>query len=464
MRRVPVDKEFGPPIAALRNSPIVLFDNGTIAKINEPEDNQNPLLFNHYKFYFEDVSQISHMKLNTKDQISPTLEKLISTKFKIFFTVLLSIILLLSYQLSVDYSKLPVINSEPIYQIMTSLVIFCAAIGFEQFIYDHYTKNTFQNRSLQLHLVHRIEPKIILEEPTTNWLDFFDIHNASTRFAIILSCIYIPTNKDFNVDFLQFVKVLLVSNLMIYIFIISFSPLIGINFISKKRKEKDFTKVKQLEIEEFHLLAEQTIDSSRPNHEQKGKKTLSELLSGDENHMLEFKGSVWTAYNPKTYQVIETQTKKRDDLQDAVVKSIASFLNTDGGTLLIGVKDKPHLQDNPIIGIENDFKWVGKKDLEGFGHALIQLLNDAFGDQSTLKLYVEISYPTTDGKTICRIDIDPLPRIRNGELWVKTKTLGAEEFFYRVSDTTTHASAKSALRYIRHHFEGFSDSDSETND
>ena len=47
---------------------------------------------------------------------------------------------------------------------------------------------------------------------------------------------------------------------MIYIFIISFSPLTGINYISKMRKEKDFTKVKQLEIEEFHLLAEQTID------------------------------------------------------------------------------------------------------------------------------------------------------------------------------------------------------------
>ena len=188
------------------------------------------------------------------------------------------------------------------------------------------------------------------------------------------------------------------------------------------------------------------------------------MIGGDENHMLEFKGSVWTAYNPRTYEMIETQTTKRYDLQDAIVKSVAGFLNTDGGTLLIGIKDKPHLQDEPIIGIENDFKWAPKKDLEGFGHALIQLLNDAFGDQSTLKLYTEISYPITNGKAICRIDIKALPRIRNGELWVKTKTLGEEEFFYRVSDTTTHASAKSALRYIRHHFEGFSEVTEETTD
>jgi hypothetical protein len=89
---------------------------------------------------------------------------------------------------------------------------------------------------------------------------------------------------------------------------------------------------------------------------------------------------------------------------------------------------------------------------------MIQLLNDAFGDQTTLKLYVNITYPRMNEKTVCRVDVEPLPRVRNGELWTKTKTMGVEEFFYRVSDTTTHASAKSANRYIRHHFEGFSES------
>ena len=98
------------------------------------------------------------------------------------------------------------------------------------------------------------------------------------------------------------------------------------------------------------------------------------------------------------------------------MKSVASFLNTDGGILLIGVKDKPHLQDEPILGIEDDFQWVKGKDAEGYRHALIQLLNDAFGDQSTLKIYLDISFPTIRGKLICRINVNPLPRTRNGEL------------------------------------------------
>ena len=463
MRRVPVDEEFGSPIAALRNSPLVLFGNGTIAKINDSKDEKNPLMFKHYSFYYENVSQITHLKLNSKEEISPLLNHLTGYRFKIAFTIILTIILGFSYQFSIDYSQLPIIKSE-LFQIIAFLLAFIFVTRFEHIIHDYYTKNTFQTRSLQLHLIHRIEPKIILEERTNNWTQLFESHVMLTRIGILLCLISIPMDKNFSVDFLQFLKVLLFSNLFIYILMVSFSPLLAINYFLNWRDQKGFEKVKDLGFDEFYLLANDIIDSSRSSNDIADKKTLSELISGDENHMLEFKGSVWTAYNPKTYEMIESQSKKRLDLQDSIVKSVAGFLNTDGGTLLIGVKDKPHLQNERIIGIENDFKWAPKKDLEGFGHALIQLLNDAFGDQSTLKLYTEISYPTTNGKTVCRIDIKPLPRIRNGELWVKTKTLGEEEFFYRVSDTTTHASAKSALRYIRHHFEGFSEVTEEKTD
>jgi hypothetical protein len=464
MRRVPVDEEFGTPIAAIRNLPIVLFENGTIAKINESRDDQNPLVFKHYTFYYDNVSQISHLKLNSKDDVSIMLAILMGYKFKIAFTLVLTVILGLSYHFSVDFPKWPLFESDLRFQILAFLLVGGFVAGFEHIIYDYNSKNKFQTRSLQLHLVHRIEPKIILEKGTNNWIKLFEMHNGLTRFGIVLSLIFMPENKDFNTDILQFVMVLFVSNLLIYCIVFSFLPMLAVEYFSKRVEQRDFKKIKEIGFDEFYLLADETIDSSRSHNDYTDKKTLSELISGDENHMLEFKGSVWTAYNPRTYELIETQTKKRDDLQDAIVKSVAGFLNTDGGTLLIGIKDKPHLQEEPIIGIENDFKWAPKKDLEGFGHALIQLLNDAFGDQSTLKLYIEISYPTTNGKTICRIDIKPLPRIRNGELWVKTKTLGEEEFFYRVSDTTTHASAKSALRYIRHHFEGFSEVTEETTD
>jgi len=186
-----------------------------------------------------------------------------------------------------------------------------------------------------------------------------------------------------------------------------------------------------------------------------------DLLSSNESQSLEFKGSMWTMYKGKNYQAVEEQTKKSFELQDSIVKTIAGFLNTDGGTLLIGVADKPRSSgDEPatVVGIEGDFRWLkmGRQDIEGYSHALSQILNDAFGDESTIKLFVNVTFPEHMGLTLCRIDVRSLPRVINGEIYVKTKTMGEEEFFFRASDTTTHASVKSANRYIRHHFEGFS--------
>ena len=188
---------------------------------------------------------------------------------------------------------------------------------------------------------------------------------------------------------------------------------------------------------------------------------ILELLAVNESQYLEYKGSVWTMYDPSDYSIIDKQSKKSMQLQDSVVKTVAAFLNTDGGTLLIGVADKPRDEIGTlaeVVGIENDFKWLkkGRQDREGYTHALLQLLSDAFDDEAIVSMRLKISFPEHQGLTICRIDVTPLPRVINGELYVKTKTMGSEEFFFRASDTTTHASVKSANRYIRHHFEGFS--------
>jgi hypothetical protein len=199
--------------------------------------------------------------------------------------------------------------------------------------------------------------------------------------------------------------------------------------------------------------------------ENSGNETIGqdilELLADNESQYLEFKGSIWTMYDPRDYSIIDKQTKKSMELQDSVVKTIAAFLNSAGGTLLIGVADKPRDELGrlaEVIGIENDLKWLKKnrQDIEGYTHAVQQLLSDAFGDESIVSMRVNITFPKHQGLTICRIEVTPVPRVMNGELYVKTKTMGSEEFFFRAHDTTTHASIKSANRYIRHHFEGFS--------
>ena len=61
----------------------------------------------------------------------------------------------------------------------------------------------------------------------------------------------------------------------------------------------------------------------------------------NESTTLEFKASLWAEYHGVSGQLIEKKKDKKDALQDAVLKTVAAFMNTSGGTLLIGIKDKP---------------------------------------------------------------------------------------------------------------------------
>ena len=59
----------------------------------------------------------------------------------------------------------------------------------------------------------------------------------------------------------------------------------------------------------------------------------------NESVNLEFKASLWTQYIGTIQGIGRTTEKKFLKLEDS--KTVAAFLNTEGGTLLIGIKDKP---------------------------------------------------------------------------------------------------------------------------
>lgn len=454
MRRVPIDPEFGSPIAMLKNKSVALFENGTLGTYRI--DNQTDgLESSKYRFYYNHVSELSHIKLTNKEE-PPRLARILSKmSTQLMITAFVSILLLLVYVYSIEASELPLIEKLPhIVSVILGWIILITIVFFELMVVEIATPSSSVSRTMQIHLIHRTEPFVIVEDERSFNFQLAQFHNLLTRLILIATMLDIPEKTTLYGDFISIVLVVTFVNALIYLLGV---PIFAYFFVVKGMHR--FQKVPNLNLDDFHEQLLIKTNHAKSELIAQNDKTLNELLSGDETSTLEFKGSVWTTYNKKSYEKIDSQSNKNFQLQDAVVKSIAAFLNTDGGTLLIGVKDRPHLQNEPIVGIENDFKWTKTLDIEGFRHSLLQLLDDAFGDPSISKIYLRISYPKINSKHICRVDVDPLPRIPNGELWVKTKTMGNEEFFYRASDTSTHASAKSALRYIRHHFEGYSNSD-----
>ena len=87
------------------------------------------------------------------------------------------------------------------------------------------------------------------------------------------------------------------------------------------------------------------------------------------------------------------------EIELACLKTIAAFLNTSGGVLLIGVEDNRN-----IIGLNKDFESFKKPDkLDEFQKHLDNLIANFF-DNSFFSL-IKIKFPKLDDKMICMIDV-----------------------------------------------------------
>ena len=90
------------------------------------------------------------------------------------------------------------------------------------------------------------------------------------------------------------------------------------------------------------------LNSSKSLHD----KDLIEILKTGENDHVEFKSSLRWDYN---------QNQMNKSLENVILKTISAFLNTNGGTLIIGVDDS-----GSILGLQNDYQTVSKKSSDGF--------------------------------------------------------------------------------------------------
>ncbi|MGI9098108.1 MAG: HsdR family type I site-specific deoxyribonuclease [Solirubrobacteraceae bacterium] len=114
-----------------------------------------------------------------------------------------------------------------------------------------------------------------------------------------------------------------------------------------------------------------------------------ELIARDETHQVEFKSTA-------RWNLRDQRKDKR--MEDAVVKTIAGFLNTDGGTLLIGVDD----QRRPI-GLAHDTALVKPPSVDGLVNWLTTHLIAALKHTAVMRTRMRID--EVDGVQVCRVDV-----------------------------------------------------------
>ena len=155
------------------------------------------------------------------------------------------------------------------------------------------------------------------------------------------------------------------------------------------------------------------------------------IIAQGETQTIEFKSSLqWDYY----------QNKVNKDLYAPVMKNISAFMNTSGGTLLIGVDD-----DGQILGLDLDLKSMKKHNVDGFENVFNMAFNQMIGVE--FRQHLEITFPKLDGKVIGFISINPAHR----PVYMVHK--GQEYFYIRAGNASQPLSVSTATTYIQNHFE-----------
>jgi len=113
------------------------------------------------------------------------------------------------------------------------------------------------------------------------------------------------------------------------------------------------------------------------------------LIAQGEGAKLEFKGSL--GVDPKT-------GANNPKIAHAILKTVDAFLNTDGGTLLIGVDD-----NGQVTGVERDYASLGKKNADGFQLRLRDLLHSHLNPPPLSG--IKVTFEALPEGTVCKVEI-----------------------------------------------------------
>ncbi len=156
-------------------------------------------------------------------------------------------------------------------------------------------------------------------------------------------------------------------------------------------------------------------------------KDLKSLIGKGESETIEFKSSLRWDFEQKT---------ANKALESAVLKTIAGFMNNQGGTLLIGVDD-----NGTIVGLERDYSTLRRKGRDGLEQALVSAISARLG--ADLCPITHTVFHEIEGKDVCRVIVEASLRP------VYLREHSVEQYFLRAGNTTRELHLREALAHIR---------------
>jgi serine/threonine protein kinase len=170
---------------------------------------------------------------------------------------------------------------------------------------------------------------------------------------------------------------------------------------------------------------------------------IDALIAAGESERIEYKSSLDHPYGPLPLDLQamppgQALKEVRKRLHKEVTKTVAAFLNTGGGTLLIGVEDS-----GTVLGIEPDFGYLqrGKQDADGWLLSLRNVISNALYPDIWSAIHASL---VRHGQQMVAVVHCPP---RTCETWHREE--GGECFYIRASNATHELNGPPLVRYIR---------------
>ncbi|MEK7507798.1 MAG: ATP-binding protein, partial [Patescibacteria group bacterium] len=154
---------------------------------------------------------------------------------------------------------------------------------------------------------------------------------------------------------------------------------------------------------------------------------VSKLISQGEHESLEFKSSLRFDRHSRAVN---------RELEKSVLKTIAAFLNSKGGSVIIGVGDAGEL-----IGVESDYQTLKHRNSDGFENHFTQIFNSAIGPE--FRQLAKLRFHKIGERDVCVVDVAPSAR----PAYLKFDDV--EHFYIRTGNVSTPLKLSEVESYVR---------------
>lgn len=183
--------------------------------------------------------------------------------------------------------------------------------------------------------------------------------------------------------------------------------------------------------------------------------TLKEYIDKGENHHVEFKsGALWSTkftkddinnYKPQSNDL---HAYGKNTSKVIISKTLAGFLNTDGGTLIIGLKENKNNNNDEVVGIEEEYRNLKDQCQDGYRRMLVDIIKDYFPSDifNHINQYLQITFEEVDGKVICGVTASKSDK----RVFLKLKDI--DHFYIRTDASTRELYGEEILDYCLKRF------------